>query len=51
MSHLYYYVPRRKDAEITVVAKDPYGHTYTASSIDAVTEPFYNYAHFLKRGR
>lgn len=51
MSHLYYYVPRRKDAEVTVVAKDPYGHTYTASSIDAVTEPFYNYAHFLKRGR
>lgn len=48
MNHLYYYVPRRKDAVVTVTATDPYGHTYRASSVDAVTEPFYNYAHYLR---
>jgi len=47
MNHLYYYVPRRKGATVTITATDPYGNTYRASSADRVTEPFYNYAHYL----
>ena len=46
MNHLYYYTPRTKTAMITIVATDPYGHRYTATSRDAVTEPFWNYAHY-----
>lgn len=46
MNHLYYYTPRTKTAMITIVATDPYGHQYTATSRDAVTEPFWNYAHY-----
>ena len=34
------------DGVITIEATDPFGNTYTASSKDAVTEPFYNYAHY-----
>lgn len=48
MNHLYYYKPKSPESPITVRATDPYGHTYTASSNDAVTEPFYNYAHYYK---
>ncbi len=48
MNHLFYYVPRRKGATVTITARDPYGNTYRASSADMVTEPFYNYAHYLR---
>ncbi len=51
MNHLFYYVPRRKDAVVTVTATDPYGNTYRASSADVVSEPFYNYAHYLQSAR
>ncbi len=51
MNHLFYYVPRRKGATVTITARDPYGNTYRASSADRVTEPFYNYAHYLRPGR
>ncbi len=30
-------------------ATDAYGNTYTASSNDAVTEPFFNFAHYYER--
>lgn len=46
MNHLYYYIPKSKEAHITVKATDPYGNTYTGSTHDVVTEPFFNYAHF-----
>lgn len=49
MNHLYYYVPKNPDAKITIKASDPYGHTFTASSSEAVTEPFANYAHYYER--
>ena len=46
MNHLYYYEPRSAESRILIKATDPYGTTYTASSNDAVTEPFFNFAHF-----
>ena len=46
MNHLYYYIPKSKEAHITVKATDPYGNTYTGSTHDVVTEPFFNYAHY-----
>lgn len=46
MNHLYYYTPQHDASRVTIEATDPYGHTYTASSADAVTQPFYNYAHY-----
>ena len=46
MNHLYYYIPKSKEAHITVKATDPYGNTYTGSTHDVVTEPFFNYTHF-----
>ena len=49
MNHLYYYVPKNPNAKIIIKASDPYGHTFTASSSDAVTEPFANYAHYYER--
>ncbi|MDY6241826.1 MAG: calcineurin-like phosphoesterase family protein [Prevotella sp.] len=49
MNHLYYYSPQSKSAVVTIVAIDPYGRRYTASSSDAVTEPFWNYAHYYNR--
>ena len=51
MNHLFYYVPRRKGAIVTITARDPYGNTYRPSSADRVTEPFYNYAHYLRAER
>lgn len=45
MNHLYYYKPRSPHAEIEVRATDPYGHVYTTSTQDVVTNPFYNFAH------
>ncbi len=51
MNHLFYYVPRNKEAIVTITATDPYGNTYRASSANAVTEPFYNYAHYLGAGQ
>ena len=49
MNHLYYYVPKNPDAKITIKASDPYGHTFKASSTDAMTEPYFNYAHYYER--
>lgn len=46
MNHLYYYIPKSKEAHITVKATDPYDNTYTGSTHDVVTEPFFNYAHY-----
>lgn len=46
MNHLYYYEPRSAESRVVIKATDPYGTTYTASSNDAVTEPFFNFAHF-----
>ncbi len=48
MNHLYYYEPKSQDARITIKAIDPYGHTYTGNSSEAVTEPFANFAHYYK---
>ena len=49
MNHLYYYVPKNPNAKITIKASDPYGHTFTASSSDAVAEPFANFAHYYEK--
>lgn len=49
MNHLYYYIPKNPKATITIKASNPYGHTYTSSSTEAVTEPFANYAHYYKQ--
>lgn len=48
MNHLYYYEPTSPLSNVIVVATDPYGHVYTMSSADAVTDPFFNYAHYYK---
>lgn len=48
MNHLYYYEPKNPNSHITIKAIDPYGHTYTASSSDVITEPFANFAHYYK---
>ena len=48
MNHLYYYEPKNPEAKITIKATDPYGHTYTCSSTEAITEPFSNFAHYYK---
>ena len=50
MNHLYYYVPRRKEAVVTITARDPYGNVYRATSADIITQPFYNFAHYLPSG-
>ena len=49
MNHLYYYVPNDAAAVITVEATDEYGNTYTETTTNAITEPFYNYAHFYAK--
>lgn len=46
MNHLYYYEPRSAQSRVLIKATDAYGNTYTASSNDAVTEPFFNFAHY-----
>lgn len=46
MNHLYYYEPRSAESRVVIKATDPYGTTYTASSNDAVMEPFFNFAHY-----
>ncbi len=48
MNHLYYYEPKNPEARITIKAIDPYGHTYTSSSSEAITEPFSNFAHYYR---
>ena len=48
MNHLYYYITETEDKEVTVKATDAYGNTYTESSRNVVTEPFFNYAHYYK---
>ena len=49
MNHLYYYTPRNPNARIIIKASDPYGNTYTASSDEAITEPFANFAHYYEK--
>lgn len=49
MNHLYYYEPRSAQSRVLIKATDAYGNTYTASSNDAVTEPFFNFAHYYVR--
>lgn len=49
MNHLYYYEPRSAQSRVLIKATDAYGNTYTASSNDAVTEPFFNFAHYYER--
>ena len=51
MNHLYYYEPKHKDSEIRVIAHDPYGHTFTETTENIVTEPFHNYAHYYNTER
>ncbi len=51
MNHLYHYTPKNPKATITVKATDPYGHTYEASSKEAVTAAFDNDAHYYERER
>jgi hypothetical protein len=48
MNHLYYYIPKNPYALITIKATDEYGNTYTSTTADIVTEPFFNYAHYYK---
>ena len=48
MNHLYYYEPKFPEAHITVKVIDPYGHTYTSSSSEVITEPFSNFAHYYR---
>lgn len=46
MNHLYYYEPKGEKSEIKIVARDPYGHTFTESAKNIETEPFHNFAHY-----
>lgn len=48
MNHLYYYEPKSAKSHVVIRATDPYGNIYTASSSEAVTEPFFNFAHYYK---
>ena len=48
MNHLYYYEPKDPNAEITIIARDPYGHRFEETSSEAITAPFFNYAHYYK---
>lgn len=48
MNHLYYYETQSPHSHVIVRATDPYGHTYVAASTEAVTMPFYNFAHYYK---
>lgn len=49
MNHLFYYEPKSEKSTVIIRATDEYGHVYTASSADAITEPFYNFAHYYKK--
>lgn len=51
MNHLYYYEPKNPKANIIVEATDPYGHVFTATSGEVVTNAFYNYAHYYANER
>ena len=48
MNHLYYYTPKNPEARITIKAIDPYGHTFTSNSHEAIAEPFANFAHYYR---
>lgn len=48
MNHLYYYVPRSPRATVFVTATDPYGNTYTESTVREVRQPYHNYAHYYQ---
>ncbi len=49
MNHWYSYTPKDANAVVTIEATDSYGNTYTGSTANAVTEPYYNYAHWYKK--
>lgn len=51
MNHLYYYVPRSAESRIMVKVKDAYGNTYTSSTDDVISEPFFNFAHYYEEKR
>ena len=42
MNHLYYYEPKSAESKIRIIARDPYGHTFTEDAENIVTEPFFN---------
>lgn len=48
MNHLYYYVPRSPRSTVFVTATDPYGNTYTESTVREVRQPYHNYAHYYQ---
>ena len=48
MNHLYYYEPKAENADIKIIAQDPYGHTYTTSTKDIIREPYHNFAHYYE---
>lgn len=48
MNHIFYYKPKSPESHIIIKASDPYGNVYTAKSADAITEPFFNFAHYYK---
>lgn len=49
MNHWYSYTPQDANAEVTIEATDSYGNTFKGSTANAITEPFYNYAHWYKK--
>ena len=51
MNHLYYYEPKRSDSDIRIIARDPYGHVFTESAENIITEPFHNFAHYYENER
>ncbi|MDD5862351.1 MAG: calcineurin-like phosphoesterase family protein [Prevotella sp.] len=51
MNHLFVYVPKRKGALVKVRATDPFGNVYEERSVNVITEPFKNYAHYYTNGK
>ena len=49
MNHLYWYEPSSANSQVVIRARDPYGTVYTAVSTEAVTQPFFNYAHYYDK--
>ena len=37
------------DELTALLATDPYGNKFTATTAGIITEPFYNYAHYYKK--
>lgn len=49
MNHLYYYEPQSIGSRVMIKAVDAYGNIYTSSTDEAITEPFFNFAHYYVR--